>query len=299
MKLNRNSKVKIRNIIIEDLSIKRPEKLIHLDKEIIEFLLFDEYIIDNKKAKFITWSGDFLRYFDLSEVSFEDVVWNTSDSRFKELNSECYNNINLSQTNSVIDLSKSFSKKHYNKIDIYNCNFYLVDLSNNDISDCEVKINLCNLSSTGLKLDLDNNQKIKLINTDFSFNNLNKFTLSEVNFGPNESNIQFFNCNLSNTGLNIRFNNNFKTTNEKIKVLEESNNNDIYTAAINKYKTDRDRILEVSKNIKAGNLEGCYINNKRIPTRPSRAASIHFNANKYKKLYMKVLGEIKRQIYEE
>lgn len=66
---------------VEELLEKVPEgKRVNLKPEILNELLFDEFVLipeDNEKVKLPTWSGDFLSKIDLSEVSFDNVSWSS------------------------------------------------------------------------------------------------------------------------------------------------------------------------------------------------------------------------------
>ena len=84
MKLNVESKNKLRAKIVEELKGVPADKKIKLDKDLLEFLLFDEleYTVIQEIDKPVTlkpripiWSGEFLRHIDLSEVDFSNVAW--------------------------------------------------------------------------------------------------------------------------------------------------------------------------------------------------------------------------------
>ena len=119
MKLNKQGKDELRAKIVEQLQNVPEGQRVHLDKALLEELIFEKYYIlessaENAKsnmAKVIVWSGDFLKKIDLSEVSFDSVIWNTegaypTDKGF--LDDESFDKVNLSGTNVRIDFSKSF-----------------------------------------------------------------------------------------------------------------------------------------------------------------------------------------------
>ena len=132
MNLSKESKDELRTIIKDNLKNIPDGQQIHLNKDILEFLLFDEIVVNqekNLKMKIPVWSGEFLRKIDLSEVDFTDVSWQVfSDSNIRLEEIECdddfnikimiikENNknytINYSYTNAVIDLTKSFEAKN-------------------------------------------------------------------------------------------------------------------------------------------------------------------------------------------
>ena len=78
MKLNKQGREELRKKIEEQLQNVPEGQRVHLDKELLEELLFETITYNkntNEKLKLPVWSGDFLRKIDLSEVSFEDVAW--------------------------------------------------------------------------------------------------------------------------------------------------------------------------------------------------------------------------------
>lgn len=99
--------------LLESDFVEPPEgERIHIQKEILEQLLFGTVIMDTPTGqvlvKYIVWSGDFLSKIDLSEISFDDVLWdiNVEDDDNYYSENEIYE-INLSNTNAHIDFSKS------------------------------------------------------------------------------------------------------------------------------------------------------------------------------------------------
>jgi len=86
MKLNENSKNELRKMIEEKLMYVSDGVKIHLDKSLLEELLFynlSYYDFELDKVANITlpiWNGDFLSKIDLSEVSFDNVeFWITEE----------------------------------------------------------------------------------------------------------------------------------------------------------------------------------------------------------------------------
>ncbi len=78
MELNNSRKEELRKNILEQLKNVPEGEKIHLDKKLLEDLLFEEIVVVESKgltAKLPVWSGEFLRKIDLSEVSFENVSW--------------------------------------------------------------------------------------------------------------------------------------------------------------------------------------------------------------------------------
>lgn len=135
-------------------------------------------------AKFVVWSGEFLKKIDLSEVSFEDVVWEvrdgfvscTYDENGKIIWATEYykqfgvDRITLSGTNAIIDFHKSYAYKigqHWSPplndkdghcIYINYCDFSGTDLSNNkiDLSNNTIYegaiVSNSNFDNTGIKI---------------------------------------------------------------------------------------------------------------------------------------------------
>lgn len=173
----------------------------------------------NIKIKLPVWSGDFLSKLDLSQVDFENVSWNIfklinnrkfgikdeyseiCDFEFREKLSDLEisldtNNycVHYGNTNARIDFSKCFESKYisydrnitYHKnsipgeaLEIGNCDFRNVDLSNNDFSSLNYfSMVSCNLANTGIKFN-----ELRLANgidTDFSNNDLSNLVLDAL-----------------------------------------------------------------------------------------------------------------------
>ena len=162
MKLNVESKNKLRTKIVEELKGVPADKKIKLDKDLLESLLFDEIeftrTIDCKivslKARIPIWSGEFLRHIDLSEVDFSNVAWSILgydaslnmysifpqevlqkvEEKRTQLKDRTYL-VNYSCTNANIDLSRSFEAINDHSIDIRKCNFAGLDFSNQNFGE--------------------------------------------------------------------------------------------------------------------------------------------------------------------
>ena len=162
MKLNVESKNKLRTRIVKELKGVPAAKKIKLDKDLLEFLLFDEleYTVNNGKEtttlkpRIPVWSGEFLRHIDLSEVDFTNVTWSILgyDDSLKiesvfpkevlqkveekrvQLKDRTYL-VNYSCANANIDLSRSFEAINGHSIDIRKCNFAGIDFSNQSFNE--------------------------------------------------------------------------------------------------------------------------------------------------------------------
>lgn len=217
MELKHENIQELRKSVETLLNATPDNKKIQLPKQTLELLLFDTYICNkekNIKIKLPVWSGDFLTKLDLSQVDFEDVSWNIfkliSDGKqgikdeYSELfDTEFYQKIrdlqidlnsnnycvHYGNTNARIDFSKCFELKNvtYKKtkkpgvaLEIGNCDFRNVDLSNNDFSFLKrLFLISCNLNNTNITFNNFRNIKnINAIDTDFSNNNLSNLVIN-------------------------------------------------------------------------------------------------------------------------
>lgn len=127
MKLSTKNIKRLRKMVKKTLEKVEEGCKIHLEKELLETLLFDTCyekikntcpnpLFAGKKVlvKFFVWSGPFLSKIDLREVSFEDVLWsNNIDAYFENCNTDSMNNmitqgIICENTNAHIDFKNSF-----------------------------------------------------------------------------------------------------------------------------------------------------------------------------------------------
>ena len=130
--LKDKAKVKELREIIKQRLDKVPEgERIHIEKSVLEILLFDS--VNDGNGLCPVWSGSFLSKIDLSEISFDDVLW--IDATYEN-------------TNARIDFSKSASSR----VDITRCSFKGTDLSNNKLRHIKCMQDV-NLSNTGINLD--------------------------------------------------------------------------------------------------------------------------------------------------
>jgi len=136
MKLNKQGKDELRAQIVEKLVNVPKGQRVHLDKELLEDLLFEE-IVYNKETggtvKLPIWSGDFLSKIDLSEISFENVAWDLvidkmhdtgydkefDDETWKKFNNDSIYSlpngvkVNYSNTNAKIQSFKGTTEIYY------------------------------------------------------------------------------------------------------------------------------------------------------------------------------------------
>lgn len=275
MKLDKKGKEQLRKIIEERLQDVPQGQRIHIDKEILEDLLFDVLSFNSGdkiyKIKKPIWSGDFLSKIDLSEISFEDVSWENFNGMDYDLGfiSFCYDEIEetlggneqykryreftrqldykyigypitkYTNTNAKIDFKKSWEYKISKSIYISGCDFSGTDLSKNDMSS-RVIINGSNLSNTGIKIVFED-ERNSIWQT-----NLEGIDLSSITMNPDDlRRFGFYECNLRNTGLKI------------IDFTKES---------IDNCGAD----YELMNNFISGAYDGCYINGRLMKSKEER-----------------------------
>lgn len=305
MKLNKQGRDELRAKILEQLASVPDGQKVHLKKEVLEELLFDTYLeqlndtwgnLEGQKVqvKYLVWTGDFLKKLDLSEVSFDDVLWNLNydpDGYFVDgtpYRYEGITEIDLSNTNVRIDFSKSFEGKHLgndenkgnNKdISFARCYFANVDLSNNVLGNtCECWLSKCDFSNTGIVLDLNGEYGISMADCNFTGLDLSKYTINEFFFEDarvDERDDRLLtggvNCNFTNTGLNIQ----------------------TYESGPALVTTD------LGQEIQIGNLAGCYINGKLVHTEEERQAIAQDKRAEYDKMKEDLISQTTSSIEEQ
>lgn len=245
------------------------ERLVIEDLDVLETVMFEELF----GSKYIAIRSDFLRYLDLSKVSFDGVNFN-----YSQFGENYY--INLSGTNVNIDFNKAYKRSDH--VCVSNCSFEDVDLSNNrfDInSDKFIPIEFHNCNLSNCNLTIDGLRKIKFYNCDLSYNDLEKDMLSFDDFLHEDafkygSLIIDRDCNLYHTSASI----------ECSKYIKKNGLLDIY--------------------LKNGNYKGCYIceeGKNRVyldDHNESKEKRITFNRNKKNKeqFINSVVDSLDRQI---
>lgn len=282
MKLNIKERENLRKYI-EEILTKIPEgKKVHIDKEILEILLFEKVTVNKKTKEFFNlpiWSGNFLSKIDLSEINFENVSWSllgeTEENRIEKIK-KIKNFINKTENEQAIkDLNKELvnkktkRKKNYiNKEEKETDSDYrkFVNYSNTNAKIDfkksieykvfkKVEINYCDFSKT----DLSNNEidqyslnNSYLDNTGIKFNKLNLEEIRDTRI----TDLDLSNFSLSVIDILVLFKNkkNNETAdlkNTKIKIYYDRRH-PIYT------------LYEIEKIIKHGKLNGCTINGEKI-----------------------------------
>ena len=142
MKLNEAGKNEVRKLIEDQVKNVPDGQRLKLKKEILEDLIF--YTVHYRERgkitdtiKYPVWTGPFLRKIDLSELSFDDVVWSYDtfegyledmDIKYDHVSLE-KKNIDFSSTNANINASINIRNNSTLQC-IDNCNFEGMDLSN-------------------------------------------------------------------------------------------------------------------------------------------------------------------------
>lgn len=328
MKLNEKEKQLLRKEI-EQLAY-RSETRLHIRKEILEQLLFDETMVKIKDTnsareiyqecaigrslpsvsnetgvpgkylpiKFVVWSGPFLSHIDLSEVSFEDVMWDLSYNELLFENGEFSNfyervrELDLSNTNAKIDFKKSFLGKHAYENVISGCNFEETNLSNNIITsntiiensnlqntNCHFLFHLGNKKTSNIKIYRSN-----LDGTDFEGSIVDDTFFQEESIDGMEAWIDE-NSSLAHTGIHIFMSSvpgevrelinmeqhvedemikeeNKKMLNEQITHTVEGMSSSIYEAYLTACK--------VCHMLEDGKLDGCYLNGSYVSSEKTK-----------------------------
>ena len=226
MNISKNDLIELRKHAREEIKKHVGNERLKLDKELLEQLIFDYHQHkDGTMHKTIAWCGDFLRKIDLSDVSFDYVDWDNSD-RIR---------IGLDNTNAKIDFSKAYKRSLM--LEIKNCSFENVDLSQNELD--SALIDYCNFSSTGIRLK----PNCKIFNSNLKDLDLSSkehsLTLGRI-LDP-KNNQRIISNNFQNTGIHIKLVKTAKDTYYRFFCLKP-----------------------LGEKIKAGNFTGCYINGVKI-----------------------------------
>lgn len=281
---------------------------IQIDKEILEQLIFiKDYGYDesgNKISfKYPAWTGPFLKKIDLSEVSFDGVIWDyhiieklfTTDQhleyKFKVINRNYSNqkienkekkiliyslckttnktdlSIDLSDTNAKIDFSKAITlnpKENY----LYSCCFDNVDLSESHLEDC-CTIKNCSFVNTNLtSKNIDTNNFY--VECNFINCNFQDLTITLETFLST-----FKVCNMSNTGLHIA--GDTKTCNTDVIPLATKFN-------------------PIALEIRLRHLENCFVNGIKIRSEEEKRKIKEQAAKNYEKHVEQSLKQIEKEI---
>lgn len=269
-----------RNKIEMDLEldlIRNPYRnRIKIDKELLEKLLFDEYIFkSNRRLRIPVWSGNFLSRIDLSEVSFEDVGWGlASDAPIVidyDDSKECgdiikfYSEVRYKNTNAFIDFEKSYEYKTDGKIRLYNCDFSGTSLAHVNSEKID-SIKSCNFKDTGIIF------KNIFENTVFEYNYFNGCNMNEVKI-PVE-NPMILSNNFRNSGVQL-----------EINFSDESSTYDLENLK-----------KEFKQAMENDYLAGCYINGIKILGVEERATIAEKKKREYERFKNNILNSYVEEI---
>lgn len=168
MKLNLEGRKKFRKIFEEKLKNYTKKVPLTFDEELrelidLEELLFERYELeDGRIIKIPVWTGEFLQKLDLSEISFENVLWDVSQyENYLSKDITVASSVNLVNTNANIHLARPQTSFNI----MSNCNFEGTDLSSQtiylsefgNVSDAGLVIMPnCNFKNTGVYVVLNN-----------------------------------------------------------------------------------------------------------------------------------------------
>lgn len=293
MRLNKQGREELRKLVEKELKDKTVEGRIKLDKDILELLLFET--ISYKKdspgvVKIPVWSGPFLQKIDLSEISYEDVSWTLMKEGSvvsKAFDKDSWNwfnksyqsifstRIDYSNTNAKIDFNKSFEYKQIGEVMIMNCSFAGTDLHDVDTSHFTY-VQGCNFSNTRLVIS----EQLKKVTfpvfhyTVLSGLELGDIVIRAIDIASNGGPLIGLGCNLSNT---------------RIAIVSKSED-----------FTDDNHKKNFRTILASGDLNGCYINGKRVLSleeKQANAASIMKQYEDYKsKMFSSISKSIQKQI---
>lgn len=326
MILNEQGKNEIRKEIEHQLKNVPEGQRVHLDKDLLEDLLFEKIIYKKEAGKFFKlpiWYGDFLSKIDLSEVSFEDVSWNLR----RTLNNFCENENNVSKNVDEIMLEiyginyeSETEKDVYNKFIVHNA--YVLDEDekinySNTNANIDFKkswefktfkkfsIGFCNFSGTDLSNnDLDRNcsciQFSDISNTKINVSNdVVELLESDLIFFTNLTELDFSKITIG-ASYASSLDNNFNKTNLKIE-------ND-YPKLINDVKSEQNiHIINILENehknfikmINEGIFDGCYIDGKLISVGEQNKKIASEKLKEYEEFKKGIIDSISGSIKEQ
>lgn len=301
MVLNEEGIVKVRKHVEEKL-LKVPDGTrIHIDKNMLEKLLFEKVEAVSKEGEIVifkvpVWSGDFLSKIDLSEISFEDVSWacdcyvrnefftsnkaefekessllyvrsdlmNSYESKLHENKKQWYS-ILYRNTNAVIDFEKSIEFKKGLGIIIVGADFSYTDLTNFKKQD-KIHFEFCNFEGTSLPLrTFIENKENRMTNCNFTDLDLNgcKLDLTDI------LRVHVHSSVFTRTKIDININ---------ISIIAFKNN-DCFQ-------------FELRELLRKKRIEGCFLNGVKVKSdyeKEQTAKKMLENYNEYK---LKIISDL-------
>lgn len=215
--MKQREKNRLRRLLVKHLNTLPEGKMIRIDNDALQELLFDEVVLSKKHniiVKLPVWSGTFLRKLDLSKVDFSQVSWeilgtgrfeefeisNITKKKISEL-ARKHPEVNYSYTNANIDLSKSFETRVGYYIGIYECDLYGTNLNFDITNNTQIIVNNSDLGYTHLVVP--SNVELLANNSNLSGTNLSLHTIDGYKNCMKRSWKNLHNCNLQNTGIKI------------------------------------------------------------------------------------------------
>lgn len=291
MKLNKKGKEELRNLIVEQLKERIPNgPKIHLDRDLLECLLFETEVSKDKQriAKFLVWSGPFLSKIDLSEISFDDVVWNLQECETESyglLENNYYQDItsiDLSYTNANINFTTSYRMKQFGYEILDGVQLEGTDLSNSG-GYCIQEFRSSNLKNTNIAVQLCFNPNDLEDQTNSSIYDTN---FENVDLSHIEVPIWYFSEYLEEHGI---YGSNFANTGLKIATDKKAED-----------KTDiQSGLYKVGELVKAGSLTHCYIDDTIILSEEEKSEKRIQKLNEYQafkeSLFISTIASIEHQ----
>ena len=257
MVLNKKEKATLRKMIVDELKMVPNGYKIHLDKELLEELLFDEVVLEEGKeivAKLPVWSGHFLRKIDLSEVSFDGVCWNKMYFKpdLENKYAKKLSNIDYSYTNARIDFSKSYdvlSRPNDKRIHVTDCNFEGVDLSHNKFG--KLHVSFCNSNLKKTKIILKEVKSLSITCSNFEGVDLSFLSVDLEKMLAGYASVALDGSNFAYSGLRIR-----------------GDLDSLYCGYLTSF----------NKAVKSNCLVGCYLNGNLIFSSQSKERTSNFSS---------------------
>ena len=285
MALSNQEKIDKRREILNSIKNLSEGERLHVDKDILEELLFQEITFNkqtNKTLKIPVWYGKFLSRIDLSEVSFENVSWNLIVKK-KDLKKYTKANyitseycpiididtfctltkilpvlddneiIDYSLTNANIEFEKSFEYKYLgftNNENVY-CGDIMVsycDFSGTDLSNNAIYSPtgfICNTNLSNTNITIQNQGCPTFIGCNMTGVDLSKYNAEGFSLILDNGE-EFSNCVLTNTCINIIFGYNSLYVDEYLTDIGT------YSQLLKTIKDNIGHLLESTK--------GCFIN---------------------------------------
>lgn len=300
MNLNKKGRDELRAMVEKELRNVSDGDRIELEETLLETLLFEKIIYKKKPKKSLklpVWSGSFLRKLDLSKVSFDNVSWSllgegvNSELGKQFFDEDCWQNfltnyeknnirVDYSGTNMTVNFNQSWEMnaakeaKTEASVIIHNCDFSKVDLSQVDASHFQ-EVRASSFASTGLVIpkSLEKSGYAIFFYTNLSGVNLGKFIVDLLDIITIGGPVIGVGCNLSNTRLNIVLN-------------AESISDEI---SRRNFKTI----------LMSGDLDGCFINGKRVLSHEEKEEISTIRLAEYEKFKEQKFASVRSAIQKQ